>query len=130
MNGDLLLTAQGDSVGNVFNGLIGAVVSSGSIGALASVAIMTVTAVWCIVQQVMFRFGRAFSPISRVAVSLFILSTPAYALILLHPESIVPVREGLAMTFCFTTVTVVVGCWSVYANLLSARIDRLHAGER
>lgn len=126
----LQAAARADSIADVFNAPIGAVVSSGSIGALASVAIMTVAAVWCIVQQVMFRFRRAFSPISRFAVSLFILSTPAYALILLHPESIVPVREGLAMTFCFTTVTVVIGCWSVYANLLSARIDRLHAGER
>lgn len=107
----LRVTARADSIGDVFNALIGTVVSSGQGGAQVSVALMTATVVWCIVQQVMFRFGRAFSPISGIAVSLSILSSCAYALILLHPESLVPVREGLTMTFCFTIITVMVGCW-------------------
>lgn len=93
-------------------------------------AVMTVTIVWCLVQQVMYRFGHAWSPVNAYAVSLFILATGAFAVILLHPTSTVPAREGLTMTICFMIVTVAAGCWSVFANLLAARIRRLHADER
>lgn len=61
-------------------------------------AVMTVTIVWCLVQQVMYRFGHAWSPVNAYAVSLFILATGAFAVILLHPTSTVPAREGLTMT--------------------------------
>lgn len=129
MTHNLLLASEADSIGGVVNALLVLVVSNGNVGALVSVAIMTVTIVWCMVQQVMFRFGRAFSPISRFAASLFVISSCTFALIVLHPASTVTAREALTMTFCFMVVTAVVACWSVFANHLEARIRRRHANE-
>lgn len=123
-------TADTDTLGSVIDTLLGAVISSGIIGAGVSLVFIVATAAWCTVQQVRYRYGRVQAPVVPFAVALLIVASSAFAVIALHPASVLPARVGTAMMTSLVVVGAVLASWSLFSNLLESRIRRLHADER
>lgn len=117
------------ALGEILDAQLAAVVATGSVGAGICVALMIGAAAWCLVQQVRYRYGQAQSPVATFASGILIVASGVFALIALHPQSILPSRDGQAMMMILLVFVGVLAGWSVFANVLATRIRRRHADE-
>lgn len=109
------------SLGEMLGGSVAALVATGGTGAGVCVALMTVGASWCLVQQVRFRYRVASSPVAPFAVGFLVVATGVFALIALHPESVLPANIAHEMMVFFAGVVGPIVGWSLIANMLVMR---------